>query len=237
MERPSSTRVPFPWWLLAIVLFVGLLPYGVAGQSISSPYRYLENKQEWGLIFGYAEIGTGRFELGPQGGLVAGARWGVELSGPLGFELNGAVTSGTRNIMNPARLVGDWYVGDGEARTGTVDARFRFALPGARTWHGLRPFIVFGGGVAFDLSGVEPLEADMEPDDVFNFGTSFFGTVGGGSQIFLSDRLSLRPEAIFSFWKLDTPPGYSLPERELADVEQSEWASGYRLTLSLGYHR
>ena len=55
-------------------------------QTIPSPYRFVDTRQEVGLFAGSSSVSKGRFGFGPGGGLGAGARWGIDLSGPLGFE-------------------------------------------------------------------------------------------------------------------------------------------------------
>jgi hypothetical protein len=50
--------------------------------------------------------------------------------------------------------------------------------------------------------------------------------------VFLSDRFVVRTDAVFSLWKIGTPPGFSDPDRGLEAVEKSEWVSGLHLTVS-----
>lgn len=217
---------------LASLLLVTVAPSAAAAQSIPSAFRFVDTRQEVGLFVGSSSMAKGRFAFGPAGGITAGARWGIDLSGPLGFETVAGVISGTRDIINPAKVVGDQKIGEADALTGVVDARLRFTLTGDRTWHRMAPFILAGGGIAFDLSKSAPLDEELAADDRFSFGTSFFGTAGGGLRLYLTDRLALRGDAVFSLWKISTPPGFSAPERGFTSVEKSEWVSGRHITLS-----
>lgn len=201
-------------------------------QSIPSPYRFVDTRQEVGLFVGSSSVKTGRFGFGPAGGKTAGARWGIDLSGPLGFEGVMSVVSGTRNIINPAKVVGDQKIGEGDVMVGTVDARLRFTLTGDRTWHRLAPFAVMGGGIAIGLSDSAPLDEDLASDDRFEFGTSFFGTAGGGARYLVTERVALRGDAVFSLWKIKTPPGFTDPNRGYTSVEKGEWVRGLHLTLA-----
>ncbi len=209
-----------------------LVPLPGAAQTVPSPFRYLETKQEVGLLFGVTNAASGRFGFGPGGGVRMGARWGIRLSGPLGFEGVAAVISGKRDVVNPARLEGDRKIGEADARLGTVDARLRFTFTGDRSWHALAPFIVAGGGLVFDAAGAQPLDEELETTDRFDFGSSFLGTFGGGTHLYLTDRLALRGDGIFSLWKIKTPPGFSDPDRGIASVQASEWVSALHLTVS-----
>jgi hypothetical protein len=232
-RRPARPRR----YRLSIVTLAGslLLPVQVRGQSIPSPYQFLEQKQEAGLFSGYLSAETGRFGFGPSGGTLLGGRYGIELTGPLSLEGVLGLISGKRDIINPGRIEGEQLVGEGDVLLTTIDARLRFSFTGARSWHGLSPFLAAGGGVVFDAAGTPEVEADLEPADVFDFGTSFFGTLGAGTRWFLTDTFALRLDGVFSLWGIDTPPGYSDPERGLANVAESEWMSGLSFSVSLLY--
>ena len=99
-----------------------------SAQTIPSPFTFIERKQEAGLATGYTSAETGRFGLGPSGGLLLGGRYAVELSGPLSLEGHVGVISGTRDIvkdraarnaLNVLRLhllrFGDWARDAGQA--------------------------------------------------------------------------------------------------------------------------
>ena len=216
----------------AALLALMLAPSLADAQTIPSPYSFFEARQETGPVIGYMSTATGRFGYGPPGGKQLGGRWGMELSGPLSLEAVGGLVSGSRDIVNPGRDEGERKVGEADVRIVTVDARLKFTLTGNRAWHNIAPFFVFGGGMAFDLAGADPLEEDLEPADRFDFDNSFFGTLGVGNRWFVTDRFGVRVDAVFSLWKLKTPPGFSDPERGLVNVESGEWARGLSWTLS-----
>ncbi len=142
------------------------------------------------------------------------------------------LVSGKRDVINPARLEGDRKVGEADVMLGTVDARLRFTFTGDRSWHSLAPFLVAGGGLVFDLSGAQAVDEQLEARDRFDFGTSFLGTFGGGTHLYLTDRLALRGDGVFSLWKIKTPPGFSDPERGIQGVAESEWVSALHFTVS-----
>ena len=92
--------------------------------------------------------------------------------------------------------------------------------------------MVFGGGIALDLASDDAADELLEAEDRFEFGTSFFGTAGIGARWWISDRLTLRGDALFQLWQLDTPPGFATPERGFAGVEEAEWVNGLRLSVA-----
>ena len=226
------TRVSLRTLPGATVLALMLVPSWADAQTIPSPYSYVGATKEAGPVIGYMSAETGRFGFGTPGGTLTGARFGIELAGPLSFETVAAMANGTRDIINPGRDEGERKVGEADARIMMVDARLKFTFTGNRAWHNLAPFLVFGGGMAFDLAGADPLEEDLEPADRFAFGNAFFGTLGVGNRWFVTDRFGVRTDALFSLWKLKTPPGFSDPARPFVNVEESEWARGLSFTIS-----
>lgn len=227
--RVSHTAGPLLtlWAVLA-------MPATGSGQTIPSPYEYIQTKQEAGLLVGSSTLAKGRFGFGPSGGTVLGGRWGITLSGPLGFDVVAAGLTGERDVVDPARAEGQRIVGQADVLLGLVDARLVLTLTGDRTWHGIAPFVQAGGGMVFDLAGSDPQDDALLPEDRFELGNSFLGTFGAGSRWFVTDRLALRGDANFSLYKIDTPPGFSAPERGFEAVQESEWVSGLTLTLAAG---
>jgi hypothetical protein len=225
-------NVRIPYRVLGLWAAAVLMPALSAAQSIPSPYRYIETKQEVGLILGRASVNTGRFGYGPSGGTIVGVRWGINLSGPMGLEVVATGIKGTRDVIDPTHAEGNRNVGTADVLLGTIDGRLRFSLTGDRTWHDLAPFIVAGAGVVFDLSGNQSADSVLDASNQFSFSTSFFGTMGGGVRWMLTDRLELRGDGVFSLWKLKTPPGFSDSTLGFVSVAKSEWVNGGHFTLS-----
>ncbi|MGM0668508.1 MAG: hypothetical protein ACQET1_02260 [Gemmatimonadota bacterium] len=220
---------------LAILVLSALLAPGAAdGQSIPSPYRFLETRQEVDVFLGTMSPGTGRFDLGPQPGTALGARYGINVAGPFGLE--GVVTylPTERSIIDPGRAEGDFKVGEMPSDVVMLDARLRFALTGNRTWHGLAPFVLAGGGVAFDAAGGDEDQEILLADDRFKFGTSFVGMLGGGARWFPGERFFFRADALLFLWQLKTPRGFTDPERAFEGVEEKEWVSGPSFSVGFG---
>lgn len=204
-----------------------------SAQTIASPFEYLERRQEVGLSGGVMNSGTGRFGYAPSGGPMIGLRYGLELSGPLGLEGHLGFIDAERDVVDPSQLEENRIIGQADALLTTIEARIRFSFAGRRMWHRLSPFLTIGGGAVFDATGRSSLDDTLLPEDVFEFGTSFYGNLGLGSRWFLTDRLALRGDGVFSLWKVDTPPGYSDPARGFEQVEDGEWLRGTALTLAL----
>jgi hypothetical protein len=210
------------------------LPGAATGQSIPSPFAFIDEKQELGSYVGYMSASTGRFGYGPAGGLLVGGRYGLDLTGPLGLELASGVVRGTRDVVNPARPEGDRVMGSADVLLTTIDVRLRLSATGARTWHGLAPFLAFGGGVVFDTEDTSLIErAVLDADEIFEFGTKFFAVIGPGVRWHVTRRLAVRTDLGFSLWKIDTPSGFGDPQLGFPAVAESEWVSGLALTGSI----
>jgi hypothetical protein len=218
----------------AATLLALLLPDSGEAQTISSPYRYVEQRQEAGAFVGHLSPDRGRFGYGPGPGLLLGARYGLELTGPLALEGVVASFPTTRDVINPAREEGDRIVGEADMALVMLEARLRFTLTGRRTWYRLQPYVVAGGGFAFDVEGVQRDDVvNLEERDRFDFGTKFMGSLGTGVRWLFTDRLGLRAEGLLSLWKLDTPSGYEDPARGFEAVPESEWTNATGFTVSL----
>jgi hypothetical protein len=225
-----NVRIPFR--ALGLLLPLALAPTLAAAQTIPSPYRYIDTREGVGLVAGTASVSAGRFGYGPSGGTLVGVRWEVDFSGPIGLEALVTGMRGMRDIIDPTRPAGQRTVASVNTTVGTVEGRLRFSLTGDRTWHRIAPFLLTGGGVAFNASGTQSADSLVSLADRFKFSPSFIGTGGGGVRWFVSRRWELRGDALFSLWKLKTPPGFMDTSLGFQSVAKSEWASGTQLTLS-----
>jgi hypothetical protein len=206
---------------------------GALGQSIPSPYRFIENRHEAGPVAGFASPGTGRFGYGPAPGPSLGLRYGIRLGGPFSLDGVAGYLHTTRDVVDPSRAEGRRVVGEVDTGIATLDLRLRFSLTGDRTWHGLNPFVFMGAGGAFDVKGESEVEAELLEleNDRFRFRPTFSGLLGWGIAWYPSERLMLRADASLLMWRLRTPPGFRAPERNIEGVAEKEWVSGPSFTL------
>lgn len=233
-EEPNpSMGLSLMRFYTVLVICALLTPVAAMAQTIPSDFSYLEKRQEFGLFGGYMSSGSGRFGYGPTGGPTLGARYGIELSGPMGFEGVIGVVDSQRDVVDPGRDEGDRIVGQADQLLTTIDARIRFSFAGRRSWKQLSPFLTFGGGMVLNSSDTAPADELLLSEDVFDFGTSFYGTLGVGSRWFITERFALRGDGVFSLYKIDTPPGFSDPARGFLNVEEGEWLAGTAFSISL----
>lgn len=220
------------------VALLGLVPRAGEGQQIPSPYRYIETGQEAGAFVGTLNPGAGRFEIGPRAGTQLGLRYAIEVGGPFSIEGVARTLSSTRDVRDPTKPEGERTVGEADVLLASVEARAKFSLTGRRTWHGVSPFAVAGGGVVWDTEGLSEVDERVLPRDRYEFGTSFLGYLGLGVRWIPLERVQLRIGGGFDLWQIDTPQGYLSPERDLgfeSAPPQSEWVNGLEGSFGIAF--
>ncbi|HSL70809.1 MAG TPA: hypothetical protein VK864_11250 [Longimicrobiales bacterium] len=222
--------------VLTALVLAGMISAPGSGQTIRSPYRFIDHSQAGGPFAGYIFTTEGTVGLAPKGGPIAGGRYGIRLSGP--FLVEGEV-----GYFTSTRPVRDTVVVDSvRQQVGSADfsmllatAALRFNFTGPRTWHGLQPYVQLGGGAAIDLSGESPDDEKVAADVRYDFGTSFAGHLGGGIEWYPSDRITFRVDARNVLWKITTP--ISFLQGELGETTPvDEWVQNGFLTLGIALH-
>jgi hypothetical protein len=205
------------------------------GQSIPSPYRFIETAQEAGPFFGAAQASPGELNLGPQSGPLVGMRYGIDVSGPFGLEGAVSYLPTTRVVIDPRRAPVDRARGEVDVSMLVAEARLRFSLTGRRTWHSLSPFLFVGGGGAFDVASRPALEEQLRAEDRFDFGFAFLGVLGGGTRWMVLERFLLRLDAQLTLWQLDTPDGFQDQSLGLGVTPTGEWVNNAMFTFGFAY--
>lgn len=214
-----------------------LLAAPAAGQQIDSPYRFVERNQSLGVFAGYAITGKGPLELGMDDAPAFGARYRIHVSGPFRLEAELMLMPGTRMVLDTTFTADSARVVVGEASTRLLAgmATLRFDITGPRTWHGLQPFLLFGGGLIADLAGASEVEGDLPENVRFDIGTGFAGQIGGGLEWYLSQGASLRVDARNVLWKVKNPTAFRIQEsgRTLSD---DQWTQNFVATVGFAIH-
>ncbi len=205
----------------------------VRAQSIPSSYRFIEYGQEASALWGTLYLSEGSLDLGPKSSSFLGGRYVVEATGPLFIEGMITYLPTTRDVIDPRRAEGDRSIGETDVHLFMLDARLGFSLTGRRTWNRISPHLFVGGGIAYDAAGLSGLEEVLLPEDVFDFGTAFTANAGAGVKLAISSRLMLRADGSLKLWQLTTPSGFDDEAKQLDSIEQSEWAGGYGVSVSL----
>lgn len=220
-----------------LCLFAGLvciLPGGVEAQvDLDSPYRFLETNQGAGVFAGYLATSEGSIGFGPSSAPMFGGRYGIRVSGPFMVEAELAYIPSTRMVLDtvPADTT-IRTLGETDMPIALARAALRFNVTGARTWHRLQPFVMFGAGVGVDLAGESSLDEDLPEDVRFDFGTSFAADFGAGIEWFVSRRTTLRIDARNLLWRLETPTAFLLDDRG-DTFPDTEWTQNFFVSAGI----
>ena len=223
---------------LSILFSVAVVSSPAAGQTIPSPYTYIEYSKEWVVFAGKSDLNPGQLALGPQNATTAGGRWAAAFGGAMSFEVSGTLFMATREVRDVSKPVDDRVLGVSDIDVGVLDVRLRLHLTGGRAWHGLQPFIIFGGGVAAPFSVDRTLEGlvDMPTDEQFAFGTRFAGMFGGGANFHVSSKISLRLEGVMNLWKIKTPVGWLTVDNDPEGLNVTdEWVSAKSIMVGASW--
>lgn len=220
--------------LCLLASLVCIVPRGAEAQvDLDSPYRFLETSQGTGPFAGYLATSDGSIGLGPSSAPVFGGRYGIRVSGPFMVEAELAYIPSTRAVLDT--VPSDTAIvslGETDMPLALARAALRFNVTGARTWHRLQPFALFGIGVALDLAGESSLDEELPEDVRFDFGTSFAADFGAGIEWFVSRRATLRLDARNLLWRLETPTAFLLGDRG-ETFPDTEWSQNFFVSAGI----
>lgn len=220
--------------LCLLASLVCILPGGAEAQvDLDSPYRFLDTSQGTGLFAGYLATSEGSIGLGPTSAAIFGGRYGIRVSGPFVVEAELGYIPSSRAVLDT--VPSDTAIislGETDMPLLLARAALRFNLTGARTWHRLQPFAMFGVGIARDLAGESSLDEDLPENVRFDFGTSFAADFGAGIEWFVSRRTTLRIDARNLLWRLETPEAFLIGERG-ATLPDTEWTQNFFVSAGI----
>lgn len=203
-----------------------------AEARLTSPYRWIEGSLRLGGYGGWLSSDRGPLEFGPGAAEVGGGRLRLRVSSPLSVEFGLGGGLSDRFVIDPLAEGGPRVVDTVPLRWAVVDGAVQVALTGARTWHGLQPFVLLGTGLMVGLDQpVHPLEVPPEPPEEgeeesgeapdgtdeetpdlspfrYEVNTAPIFQAGLGVEVLLSRRLGLSVEARDLIFRLRAPDGF-----------------------------
>ena len=216
----------------SLTLFALLVAGPLTAQTITSPYRYIDQAQNISVSGGYLATDRGELETGPHSTAIVGARYSGRISGPISLEAGLSYLPSSRTVLELDETTADTTVlGEVNAHLLLADAGVRFQITGPRSWHGLAPHVGASVGVIADVAGTSDLEETEEvpEDQLVEFGPAFAVGAFLGTDWFLTERISVRAAGKGYLWRFSTPVG-------LAGVETSEWLRNFGGTIGIAVH-
>lgn len=180
----------------------------VGHEPARSPYRDIVRGAGPVVFVGRLTGDRGRAGVGPSDALSIGLRYELPLSRAMVLQFSTALLKGDRFIVNPA--VHDTAP---TRRTGPVDTDvlltemgLQLRLTGAKTWHGLAPYLGTGIGLAFDA---------RSPGDTtssgYRFGTKATFAGVAGVRWRPARRVTVHADAHALYWRLAYPRSFQTP--------------------------
>jgi len=242
------TAVLLPILLAAAVLAA---PERAAAQqeagppSIDTPYRWLDGSFRVAPYASRLETGRGDLELGPASTQLYGARARIRLTGPISLEGNLGYASSERSVIDPRLSGGPAAVDTVPFRWTVAEGVFQLALTGQRTWHGLQPYVLIGGGMILGVDEPQsPALADSADADFrFELNAAPTAVAGAGVEWRISERLGVGFEARDHLWRLKTPEGFfreevlnTIEEANAPAPEETQWTNNLEFGVGLWYY-
>ncbi|MGH7530913.1 MAG: hypothetical protein ACREMN_11070 [Gemmatimonadales bacterium] len=202
-----------------------------------SPFRDITIAAGPVVFAGYLFGDRGKAEAGPSNALAFGARYELPTGRSLLVQLTAAYLRAERFIIDsradsasPAR------------RTGPVDmdllhldVGLQLRLTGAKTWHGLAPYVGAGIGMAIDVNS---------PGDTTNSGYHFGNklTFGGGVGVrwYVARQFTVHADTRLLLWRLKYPIAFRDPAPDGSrvvplDDKLTDWTTHPWLSLGVGW--
>jgi hypothetical protein len=215
---------------------------GAQEPSIDTPYRWIEKGMRFGVSPGYILTSRGSLGLGPGSTPTAAGRFRIRVSNPLSVGVNVTYGNSDRRIVNPFAVGGPSVVDTVDSNWLLAEAAVQFTFTGSRTWHGIQPYIIIGGGGIFGLGEeVSPLAEELDIERfVYEIGTAPSFLAGGGLEWLLSRKVGLSFEVRDHIWRLKAPEGFFDPdileiilESGAPAPSESEWTNNVEFSLSV----
>ncbi|HEU4561300.1 MAG TPA: hypothetical protein VFS20_25835 [Longimicrobium sp.] len=230
---------------LAAAALLALAARTGAAQSITSPIRYIEERHGLQPFAGYvftnpslALTDSTSVDIGPKSAPIFGVAYQFRLSGPLHLQATASYVASKRDVFlaeaSPDSSTITPIATNREANVGIamIEAGLLFHLTGPRAYRGFAPFIGAKAGYARQVSGGQPDGVEIPSPERFRFGPSFAVTVNAGTDVYVTRRLSLRPELNGRLWRLSAPAGFRAGNQD----ELVEWKAAPTAQLGAVLH-
>jgi hypothetical protein len=223
--------------LLAAAAAAGPLAAQVGNPPGQSPFHDLTVRQSFTLSGGRFGGNAASAGVGWRSGSLAAVRLDTRLSGPLDFYVSIAFAGSSRYRINTEQDTLTRKTGPFPKTLFLTDIGIVLNVTGAKTWHGIAPYVGFGAGwmlpsaAATDTGG-------------YNAGSNFTIVPSLGTRILFTRSLAARIEVRDYFLRYEWPLRYfypldrngdALPPVLSADLKDRQWTHNIALTVGFVY--
>ena len=194
----------------------------------NSPYRDLENSQEFTAFYGHFNSGTDPINVAPQDGPLFGLRYQIHVGGPAFLVGRWGHVNSARNAIDPAKIGAARDLGKHDVSINLYDIGLAVNLTGQKTFHNIVPVLNLGAGIATCGCTVA--------NDPYSFGTPFAFSFGGGLRYAPGGKFQVTVDWNDYLYQLHYPTAYYLtPTGGTAALEgtqpRSFWKNNPALTI------
>jgi hypothetical protein len=230
---------------LPVLAVLALAAGPAAAQGIQSHIRYIEKGQRIGPFAGWVFTSpeltlndSTTVELGPRSAPIFGIAYEVRASGPLGVTASLGYMPSTRKVFLAEATADSSAIRaidtGREASVGILllEAGVNFHLTGPRAYRGLAPFVGARVGYARQVAGSDSAESTVPEQERYDFGPAFAVGATLGTDVFLTQRLSLRLELNGRLLRDSAPAGF----RSTGQAKLSEWNNASSAQIGAALH-
>jgi hypothetical protein len=194
----------------------------------NSPYRDLENSQEFTAFYGHYDAGKDPIQVAPQDGPLWGLRYQIHVGGPAFLGARWSHVNSNRVAIDPTKVGAARQLGTHDVALNLYDLDLAINLTGQKTFHRIVPVVNLGIGVASCSCTVT--------NDPYSFGTPFAFSFGGGLRYAPGGRFQLTADWNNHLYQLHYPTAYYVtPTGGTAAVvgnqPRSFWKNNRALTI------
>jgi len=216
----------------SLVLIPSLARAQVGHEPRRTPYRDLENRQEFTLFAGQFSPRVDPARVAPTSGPLVGAHYEFRMTGPAYFTANAAYAMSERQVVDPTKLLADRFLGTKSANLFLLDVGFGINLTGFKSWRGIIPSL--GGGVGVGSA------FDSEDVGGYKVGYPFLVTLRPSIKFAPRGRWHGRIDATNYFFRIRYPDSYftkSTADPAVLDPSASRnlWTRNLALSAGLTY--
>jgi len=213
---------------LALVCVAGTASAQVGHLPENSPYRDLENSQEFTAFYGHYNSGKDPIGIAPRDGPLFGLRYQIHVGGPAFLMARWSHVNTTRIAIDPTKTGAGRQLGSRDVSLNLYDIDLSLNLTGQKTFHHIIPVLNFGGGIASCSCSVA--------NDPYTFGTPFAFSFGGGLRYAPGGRFMLTADLNDYLYQIHYPTAYYVtPTGGTAAVTgkqaRSFWKNNRALTI------
>lgn len=228
--------------LTAVAALLNVTP--ASSQTIPSPYQFVERSQGLYAYGTYVSTNRGVIGIGPGSGPAVGVGHNIRVSGPFTIDSRVTYFPTSRTVYTVVEadedriredpMVGLEAIGEADLSLLLVDASLRFDITGPRTWRRLQPYALLGAGMVVRVAADNTAEDALpEGSDLrVRFRSGVTGHFGGGVELHLTERFTVRLDARNLLWRLHVPTGFITTDRVIDD---RQWAQTGHISAGIGF--